>query len=102
MPSTAWENEITHLCLLGNVPRSLAYDLVQHHGLDGLRVYVAATLYQTQPLDTDEAAALVGLTNRGLLLRYLDEYRIAPYAEASPPKSRGGRPSRLILDPLTI
>ncbi len=69
---------IAELCAMGNLSRSEAVALVQQKGLDALRVKVAAVLYTQTSMTSGDAATRVGLRNRGLLLRYLDDHRIPP------------------------
>ncbi len=72
---------IAELCALGNLSRSEAVTFVQQNGLDAFRVKVGAILYARTPMTSGDAAARVGLLNRGLLLRYLDENQIPPAPE---------------------
>lgn len=80
-PSIADERAIAELCALGDLSRSEAVALVQQKGLDALRVKVGAVLYARTPVTSGDAAARVGLRNRGLLLRYLDDHQIPPAPE---------------------
>ena len=60
------------------MPRDKARALVEQEGLNGLRIRVAAKLYATEHLTSGEAANRVGLRNRGLLLRHLEDNQIPP------------------------
>lgn len=75
------DSVIAELCTLGGLSRSDAAAIVQQKGLDGLRVQVGARVYAQTPMTSGDAAARVGLRNRGLLLRYLDDNQIPPAPE---------------------
>jgi hypothetical protein len=75
------DSVIDELCALGDFSRSDAVAIVQQQGLDALRVKVGAIVYARTPMTSGDAAARVGLRNRGLLLRYLDENQIPPAPE---------------------
>lgn len=79
--SIADERVIAELCAMGDLSRSEAVALVQQKGLDALRVKVGAFLYARTPMTSGDAAVRVGLRNRGLLLRYLDDHQIPPASE---------------------
>ncbi|MDA8194839.1 MAG: hypothetical protein M0Z53_12705 [Thermaerobacter sp.] len=72
-PLAVDDNTIDQLRTQGGMSQEEARALMRQEGLDGLRIRVAARLYATIPLTSWEAAERVGLRNRGLLLRYLQE-----------------------------
>lgn len=72
---------IAELCALGDLSRSEAAAFVQQNGLDALRVKVGAILYSRTAMTSGDAASRVGLRNRGLLLRYLDDNQVPPAAD---------------------
>ncbi len=73
------EAQIDFLCNLGRLSRDEALEIMRRDDLEQLQLIVASKLYATTPMMTSgDAAAKVGLRNRGLLLQYLDENRIAP------------------------
>jgi len=79
--SISEDSAIAELCALGALSRSEAVAIVQQQGLEALRVKVGAIIYARTPMTSGDAAARVGLSNRGLLLRYLDENQIPPAPE---------------------
>ncbi len=80
-PSIADDRVIADLCALGGLSQAEGVTIVQQEGLEALRVKVGALVYVRTPMTSGDAAARVGLRNRGLLLRYLDENQIPPAPE---------------------
>ncbi len=75
------DSVMAELCALGDLCRWDAAAVVQQQGIEALRAKVRAIVYARTPMTSADAAARVGLRNRGLLLRYLDENQIPPAPE---------------------